>query len=109
MKSLEENVYDLTTYKSLNTAICLFKKYGWIVTPLPWLMYKALSPEISTEKQVEAAKSLIEAGKENGVKKMRIKLGHKAGIELGSIMKSFPIKLNMGNDGFAEVEVDYTN
>ena len=104
-----ENSYDLTTYNGLNKTLTLIKKYGWVLNPIPWLIYKALSPELSTEKQIEAAKTLIEAGKQNGVKRMRIKIGHKAGLELGALMKGFPITVIMGNNGIAEVEVDYEN
>lgn len=104
-----ENSYDLTTYTGLNKTLSLIKKYGWIINPIPWLIYKALSPELSTEKQVDAAKTLIEAGKKNGVKRMRIKIGHKAGLELSTLMQGFPIKVMMGNNGIAEVEVDYEN
>ncbi|MBN2778475.1 MAG: hypothetical protein JXR36_12570 [Bacteroidales bacterium] len=102
-----EKSYDLTTYKGVNKALDIFKKYGWVINPIPWLVFKALSPELSTEKQVEAAKTLIEAGKTNGVKRMRIKIGHKAGLELSTLLQGFPIKVMMGNNGIAEVEVDY--
>ncbi len=109
MNQNEEKRYDLTTYKGFNTTINFLKKYGWIINPIPWLVYKALSPEISTAKQVEAAKDLIETGKKNGVKKMRIKIGHKAGLDIQSMFQGLPIKIMMGNDGLAEVEVDYCN
>lgn len=102
-----EKKYDLTTYKGFTTSIDLLKKYGWILTPIPWLIYKALSPEITTEKQVEAAKSLIEAGKKNGISKMKIKIGHKAGVDIGAMFQGIPIKLMMGNNGLCELEVDY--
>ena len=102
-----EKSYDLTTYKGVNKALDIFKKYGWVINPIPWLVYKALSPELSTEKQVEAARTLIEAGKKNGVKRMKIKIGHKAGLELSTLLQGFPIKVMIGNDGIAEVEVDY--
>ncbi len=102
-----EKTYDLTTYKGLNKTMDLLKKYGWILNPIPWLVYKALSPELTTEKQVDAAKNLIEAGKKNGVKIMKIKIGHKAGLELSTLLQGFPIKIMMGNNGITEVEVDY--
>ena len=107
MNQIEEKKYDLTTHKGFNTTINFLKKYGWIVSPIPWLVYKALSPEVSTAKQVEAAKDLIEAGRKSGVKKMRIKVGHKAGLDIASAFQGFPIKVMMGNNGLAEVEVDY--
>ncbi len=102
-----EKAYDLTTYKGLNSAVELVKKYGWIISPLPWLIYKALTPEISTEKQIDAAINLIKAGKENGAKKMRIRVGHDAGIKVGAMLKGFPINVNIGNNGVVELDVDY--
>ncbi len=109
IKKIENKVYDLTTYKSINKALNLVKKYGWIISPLPWLLFKTLSPEVSTEKQVQVAKELIEAGKANGVSKMRIKIGHKAGLELSSLFKGLPIKFMAGNNGITELEIDYDN
>lgn len=102
-----EKTYDLTTYKGLNTAIELVKKYGWIISPLPWLIYKALSPEVSSEKQVDAAINMIKAGKDNGAKRMRIRVGHDAGIKLGAMLKGFPINVNVGNNGVIELDVDF--
>lgn len=109
MEKIETKKYDLTTVKGFNTTINLLKKYGWILNPIPWLIYKALSPEITTEKQIEAAKTLIESGQKNGVKRMRIKIGHKAGINIASMFQGLPIKLMMGNDGMSEIEVDYSD
>lgn len=105
--SFMEKTYDLTTYKGLNTAIELVKKYGWIISPLPWLIYKALSPEVSSEKQVDAAINMIKAGKDNGAKRMRIRVGHDAGIKLGAMLKGFPINVNVGNNGVIELDVDF--
>lgn len=102
-----KKTYDLTTYKSLNTAIDLAKKYGWLVAPLPWLIYKALSPEVSTEKQVDAAIHLIKAGKESGAKQMKIKVAHDAGIKIGAMLKGFPLNMDIGNQGFIEFEIDF--
>ncbi len=105
--SFMEKTYDLTTYKGLNTAIELVKKYGWIISPLPWLIYKALSPEVSTEKQVDAAINMIKAGRDNGAKRMRIRVGHDAGIKLGAMLKGFPLNVNVGNNGAIELDVDF--
>lgn len=87
----------------------LVKKYGWIIAPLPWLVYKTFSPEISNEKQVEAAINLIKAGKENGAKKMRIKLKSDAGIKLGAMLKGLPLNIDLGNQGFIEFDIDFDN
>jgi len=103
---MEDN-YDLTTKDGYQKAVGILKNYGWIISPLPWLFYKLFSPEISTEKQVEAVKDLIKTGKENGVKKMKIKVGHKAGVDIGTSFEGIPIKVKAGNQGFVDLEVEY--
>lgn len=99
--------YDLTTYQGISTAVELAKKYGWIISPLPWLIYKAMTPEISTEKQIDAAINLIKAGKDNGAKKMRIRVGHDAGIKISAMLKGFPMNISVGNNGAMEFDIDY--
>lgn len=105
----EKNTYDLRTFKTLQNAVELAKKYGWIIAPLPWLIYKTLSPEVSTEKQIKMALNLIKAGKENGAKRIRLKLGHDAGIKLESILKGFPLSIVFGNQADMEIENDFDN
>jgi len=104
---MEKN-YDLTNYEGYKKATNFLKEYGWVISPLPWLMYKIFSPEVATEKQVEAAKNLIASGKENGVKKMKIKVDHKAGIDIGASYQGIPIKLNGGNSGIVDLEIEYS-
>ncbi|HOZ30501.1 MAG TPA: hypothetical protein PLL66_06250 [Bacteroidales bacterium] len=104
-----DKIYDITTYKGVSTAVELLKKYGWIVSPLPWLIYKAMTPEISTEKQIEAAIQLIKAGKENNAKKMRIRVSHDAGIKISAMLKGFPMNVQVGNNGMMEFDIDYGN
>ena len=107
MNMIEEKYYDLTTHKGFNKTTDFLKKYGWILNPIPWLIYKALSPEMTTEKQIEAAEKLIVAGKKSGVKKMKIKVGHKAGLYFGGMFQGIPIKTNVGNNGEVELAVEY--
>jgi len=102
-------IYNLTSYKGIDKAVRLFEKYGWIVNPLPWLVYKAFSPEVSSEKQIEAAIKLIDAAQKSGVKNLKIKIDHDAGIQLGTLLKGFPLNINIGNHGKIEMEINFDN
>lgn len=105
-----EKKYNLTTEEGFKEAMEIFDKYGWIF-PAAWLLKKGLekilSPEISTEKQAEAARLLIIAGREQGVKKMQIDVDHGVGIDFGSNVEGIPIKLKVGNSGKMHILVEY--
>lgn len=102
-----EQKFDLTNRVDYEKAVGVLKTFGWIVSPTLMLLYKALSPEISTEKQAKAAEELIKAGKENGVKKMTIKMSHEAGINFSANIEGVPINTKIGNDGKLEITVEY--
>jgi hypothetical protein len=105
--------YDLTSRKDF------VKASNWLSTKglmpvlfsapyiIKWFADKLLDT-VSNEKQIEAAKSLIVAGKENGVKKMKIKVSKKAGIDIGTNVDGLPVKVMAGIDGNVELEVEYS-
>jgi len=45
--------YDLTTRSGYDEAGKWLKKYGWIIAPVPWLIYKLFSTEVSTENKLK--------------------------------------------------------
>ncbi len=100
-----EHNYDLTTKKGFEQAKSLLKSHGWIISPLGWAIYKLLSPENTIEAQSKLASDIIKAGKENGAKK--IKIANKAGFELGTNIEGLPLKINIINDNFMELEIEY--
>jgi hypothetical protein len=102
-----DNKFDLTTKDGFSKATQFFDKYGWAIVPIPWLLKKTFSPEISTEKQVEAAEKLIKAGKNEGVKEMHLKVSHDAGVKLGTNVEGVPLKIKIGNNGSMDVKVVY--
>ena len=103
-----ETNYNLTTKNGFEKAMKLFDKYGWAISPAFWLLKKVFSPEITTEKQAEIARKLIVEGRNQGVKKMHIKVSHDAGIDLGTNVEGIPIKVKAGNNGCMEVDVEYS-
>jgi hypothetical protein len=78
------NSYDLTTKNGFEKAVDLFDKYGWLISPLLWgirKIAKNFKPTIA--QQTDAAKKLIKAGKENGVRQLTIKMEREAAARLG--------------------------
>ncbi len=102
-----ENDHDLTTKKGFEEAKSLLKNYGWIINPLGWAIYKVLSAEPTIEAQSKLASDIIKAGKENGAKKIKMKIANKAGFKLGISIEGIPLKMNIINDSFMELEVEY--
>jgi hypothetical protein len=50
---------------------------------------------------------LIKTGNGHGVKKMKIKVGHKAGVDIGTSFEGIAIKVKTGNQGSVDLEVEY--
>ncbi len=38
---------------------------------------------------------------------MKIKVGHKAGVDIGTSFEGIPIKVKAGNQGYVDLEVEY--
>ena len=106
-----ENNYDLTTKEGFENAKNFLMINGWVISPIiplfTWVIDKILSPEKSSEKQIEIARNLIIEGKKQGVKKMTVKVGHEAGINIGIPIENIPLKIKVGNSGDMEIEVEY--
>lgn len=106
---MEEKKFDLTTKKGYKEAMGFINSDTLLllINPASWLIMKTFSPEKTTEKQVEAVIDIIKTGKKENVKKMKIKVGHKAGIDIASRMKEFPVNFKFGNEACTEIEVEY--
>lgn len=100
-------IYDLTNRKGINQALEVFKKYGWVLNPIPWLIYKSFSSQITTEKQVEAALKIIETARMNKAKNLKIKLNNSAALKLGTLLKGFPLNFGLENSGSMEIEINF--
>jgi hypothetical protein len=103
---MEDN-HDLTIRKENNDAISFLKNYGWVISPVGWVMYKLLLADTSTQEQCKAATELIKAGKENGAKRMKIKVDNRVGLEIKAILEDSPIQMKIINGDFMEIEVEY--
>ncbi len=69
-----EQQFDLTNNNSANKALDYIKKFSWIVSPIGWLVWNSFPSDENIQNQVDLAIKLIKAGKENGLKKLKIKI-----------------------------------
>jgi hypothetical protein len=65
------------------------------------------SGDIPPHKQIEIARTLIEIGKSNGLKKMTLTVGKDVGASLGGSYVGAIIKGVVGLDGKLRMEVEY--
>ena len=71
------------------------------------MIWKIFTHEVTTEKQAETAINLIKAGREQGVKRMKIRVSHQAGLDVGADVEGIPVRAKVGNSGEMELEVEY--
>ncbi len=118
MPNEDDLAVDLTTTEGLKRATSLLEgKLGWVLFPQTMLLLKlgkALSgwlgsaSDVSSEKQAEAAERIIKAGRENGAKRIRMKLDKSVGVRLQSDLSGAgTINGGIGADGKMELEIEY--
>ena len=100
-------IYDLTNKRGINQALEIFKKYGWILNPIPWLIYKSFLQQVTTEKQVETALKIIETARINNAKNLKLKINNSAALKLGTLLKGFPLNFGLENSGNMEIEINF--
>lgn len=113
--------YDLTTIAGLKTAAAyarrnpiansMFGNYLWLAEKGFGVLEKAIdavSPGKAVKEQAKAASDLIKAGKENGVKKMKITMDEQAGVHFESPIEGAKIAFSVGSKGKTTLEVEYS-
>ena len=116
-----DSKYDLTTVQGLNAAmksnpmltLSLMSMTGF--NPIMFnLIGKGVArvmdlfdSKVLCEAQTQAASELIKAGKENGVKKMKITLDQEAGLNFEAPIKGVNIRTMAGSKGKMTIEVEY--
>lgn len=74
----------------------------------PSARWIASSSDVSPEKQVEAAERIIEAGRKNGAKRIKMKVEKHVGAKLrGNVEEDVNIEGTVGTDGKMELKVEY--
>ncbi|MNL27540.1 hypothetical protein D3C87_1491370 [compost metagenome] len=107
------DTYDLTTTEGLKAAVSYLREIpvvGTLYAPYLWVADKIIdvvSPGKAVEKQSKAASDLIKAGKENGVKKMKIIMDEQAGAHLDVPVEGVKISAGIGSKGKTTIEVEY--
>jgi hypothetical protein len=72
--------YDLTTRDGMTKASTWFDDYGWLISPVAWIIKRNLPP--TSDEQRRSAEALIAAGKKNGAKTLTIDMDGKAYAKL---------------------------
>jgi hypothetical protein len=107
------DMYDLTTTEGWRAAVSYLRDkpvIGTIYAPYFWIADKiidAMSPGKVVEKQSKAASDLIKAGKDNGVKKMKITMDEQAGAHLDIPIEGVKVSIGIGSKGKTIIEVEY--
>lgn len=107
------NTYDLTTTDGWKEAVSYLRDtpiIGTMYAPYFWLADKIIdlvAPGKAVEKQSKAASDLIKAGKENGVKKMKITMDEQAGAHLDIPVEGVKVSASLGSKGKTTIEVEY--
>lgn len=107
------DTYDLTTTDGWRAAVSYLRGIpvvGTLYAPYFWVADKvidAISPEKAVDKQAKAASDLIKAGKENGVKKMKITMDEQAGAHLDIPIEGVKVSAGIGSKGKTTIEVEY--
>jgi len=112
--------YDLSTVAGLRTAVAdarrnpiakiMFGNSLWLADKGLGILEKvvtSVSPGAAVEKQAKAATDLIAAGKENGVKKMKITMDEQAGAHLNIPVEGVKVSASIGSKGKTTIEVEY--
>ena len=99
-------LFDLTTIDGMELA----KKYAYVLLPFPmnvvvWAVNKFRAPTI--EEQKEALKDIIKAGKEQGAKRIRVKVDNSIGGDIDVPIQGTKIKVGANVGGKTELEVEY--
>ena len=103
--------HDLTTTEGRARVVRVFEALmkspaAWVISPLGKLAYE-LSKRGSNKEQVQAAVALIRAGKEQGLKRLRIRLNERAGADVAAAVRGVPLKSTLVAEGTIEIEAEY--
>ena len=105
--------YDLTTTDGWKNAVAYLRDVPVLGTLWAHHFYvldkifEAVGPGNAVEKLAKAASDLIRAGKENGVKKMKVTMDEKAGAHLDVPTEGVKLSASLGTQGKTIIEVEY--
>ena len=108
---MSDEKFDVTTLAGLKAANKFMdSNWAWVLFPGWKMAYDWLSApsDVSPEKQAEAAEKIIEAGRKNGAKRIKMKVDKHVGAKLkGDLGEDINIETSVGTDGTMELEVEY--
>ena len=106
--------YDLTTDSGRSAAkadiafIATTALGGGTFTYFTLKAIERLLPKEPVKEQSEAAIDLIKAGKESGVKKMKVTMEDQAGLDFNCPIDGAKITVHVGKKGKTTLEVEYS-
>jgi len=106
--------YDLTTASGRATAakdisVVLGQLSPGVALALTAMnVFSSLLPKETVKVQAEAAADLIKAGKEHGVKKMKVTMEDQAGLNFDCPVEGVKINASIGKKGKTTIEVEYS-
>lgn len=116
-KNIIMEKFDLTTDQGRNEATKYFDRFGWILSPPIWLLYRILRPRPRSRSRIihqqsRMAAELIKAGSRNNVDEMEITINNDAGgrfyFGVGNSEGVMPnIKANIGTNDKMTIRVKY--
>ena len=112
---MSEDRYDLTTAPGMKLALKYFDHPMHILAnPVLYILVKAIKAyqnnSVPTLKQQEdAAVNIIKAGKEQGVKRLKIKVNNKVGAGMAAKVNELGVDIHghIGTDDCMEMEIEY--
>ena len=114
----EIQIFNLTHKSNLETALKWLDQVNRILNPAPYIImelfekfFSKSDASVPEETQVDAAIKLIKAGKENAVKRMKIRVSHEVGVKLRGDYSLAGQGVGLGfevlDNGDMEIEVEY--
>ena len=112
---MSEDKYDLTTASGMKLALkYLDHPMNALFNPALYLVIKAVrhyqkNSVPTLKQQEEAAINIIKAGKDQGAKRLKIKVNNKVGAGMGAKVKKIGADVHghIGTDGYMEMEIEY--
>ncbi len=104
--------YDLTKRKTLE-ALEKLGQGGHLGLGV-WLAFKVRDAvsgpsDVSPSAQAEAAERIIRSGRENGAKRLRVRISKEAGAKVKAMepQSGATFETRIGNDGIMEIDIEY--
>jgi hypothetical protein len=80
---------------------------GWLVSPVGKLAERVLGAS-SNREDAELARQLIEQGRRQGLRRLRVSMRRRASFDLAAFIRAVPAKVELAADGTVEIDAEYS-